>query len=673
MPSPGQTLTPGAQWDAEQVRFVLQAAEATRVEVSLFDDFDSALASSSHALQPGPGGLWEAVIAGLSPGQLYGYRVDGPWDPARGLRFNPAKLLIDPMAAAICGPLIWHDSLGDHDHQSGDTAPSHADSARFLPKSVVVDRSFDWQGDRPPAVPWTETLIYECHVKGMTRLHPAVPPEYRGRYLGLCHEATIEHFQSLGVTTVELLPVQHFVSEKHLAQLGLTNYFGYNPIGWIAPHSAYATSDRGDQVREFKTMVRTLHEAGLEVVLDVVFNHTAEGNEFGPSLSHRGLDNRGFYRLRGANRRHYENFSGCGNTVDFSQPLVVAGVLACLRYWVSEMHVDGFRFDLAAILGRQDDSGFSSSASFFEQIEEDPVLSQVKLIAEPWDVGPGGYQLGRFPAPWREWNDRYRDAMRSFWRGDSGLIGEVVQRLAGSPDIFQEPDLGRSRSLNFITSHDGFTLLDLVSYEHRHNRANGEENRDGHQHNLSRNWGVEGPTDSVEIVEIRLQMMRNFLATLLLTQAPPRLSHGDELARTQMGNNNPSCQDSPLTWVHWETLPYQRELLEFVRQISAIRKELDLGKCQAGSWLSAHADDLGPAARSMARSAPFAWLRAHPRCHTLTVFNADDRGHLCELPGIDSSRPWRLLVNTARPGQRNLRGQAVRVPARSLLLLQLDG
>ena len=663
--------TPGALWKDGEVCFVLRSEAADWVEVCLYDSPDSAQESSTVPLESPSPGIWKAVVPDLHPGQLYGYRVHGPWDPAQGSRFNPSRLLIDPLAAAISGSMIWHESVGEFNHHDLNGIPGPGDSAPFVPRSVVIDPAFDWQEDRHPAIPWSQTLIYECHVRGMTRLHPQVPTALQGTYLGLCHDAIIEHLQDLGVTAVELMPVQHFISEHHLHQLGLTNYFGYNPIGWIAPHAAYATGERGEQVLEFKQMVRTLHRAGLEVLLDVVFNHTAEGNEHGATLSHRGVDNQLFYRLRSADPRHYENFSGCGNTVHFGHPAVVEMVVACLRYWVAEMHVDGFRFDLAPVVGREE-GGFDPTAAFFEVVRQDPILSQVKLIAEPWDVGPGGYQLGRFPAPWREWNDRYRDATRAFWRGDRGLVSEMIQRLDGSQDILAKKVDTRSSSINFVTSHDGFTLRDLVSYEHRHNWDNGEENRDGHQHNLSCNWGTEGPTPSEEINKIRLQAMRNFVATLALSRGVPMLSHGDEMGRTQGGNNNAYCQDNPLTWIPWEIEPYQQEFLEFVQQLSSLRRDLGLGDAHQGSWLSADARKLTPVEQTRRRNLPFGWLRTHADCQTLTIFNADDRGHLFELPHSPARGSWHLLINTARPGKRTLRGHAVRVPARSVLLLKLE-
>jgi glycogen operon protein len=657
----GETLpieVPGARWRPEATSFALHSHAADSVYVSVFDRQDSSRESRLVALEPRGGALWQADVEDVSPGQLYGFRVHGRWDPQHGEYCHPGRLLVDPLAAAVSGSPTWHESLG---------SLHPADTAPWVPKSVVVDPSFDWRDDQQPETPWSDAVIYECHVRGMTQLHPRIPPHLRGSYLGLCHEEVVNHLLDLGVTSVELLPVQQFLSEPHLHQLGLRNYFGYNPIAWLAPHADYASGDRGQQVREFKTMVRTLHAAGLEVLLDVVFNHTAEGNENGPTLCHRGVDNRSYYRLTGGGR-HYENYSGCGNTIDFGQRLVVDTVIAALHYWVTEMHVDGFRFDLAPILGREED-GFSAKAAFFSAVERDPILSRVKLIAEPWDVGPDGYQLGRFPTPWREWNDRYRDAARAFWRGDRGLASELRQRLAGSSDLLTREDQEGSASLNYITSHDGFTLHDLVSYEHRHNWDNGEHNRDGHQHNLSRNWGCEGPTESIEINRLRRQTMRNFMASLAVSAGVPMLSHGDELARTQRGNNNAYCQDGPLTWVAWETEPWQDELRRFVRQAFAARRELGLGGSASGRWLDVNANEIGANRWGAVGHLPFAWLRRHATCHSLTVFNAGPEIHLFVLPEVSSGEPWQLLLDSSRSAGRRLRGHAVRVPARSLLLL----
>ena len=641
----------GAHWNGSEVHFVLNSASAEAVEVCLFDTIEATQEAARVPLEQRQPGIWELRLADILPGQLYGYRVHGPWEPQRGLRFNPAKLLLDPMAAAICGSVTWHPALNDFDHQQGYSVPSSIDNASFVPRSLVVDPAFDWRGDHPPGTPWEETLIYECHVRGISQLHPEVPEPLRGTYLGLCHPAVIEHLLALGVTAVELLPVQHFISEEHLLRLGLSNYFGYNPIGWLAPHAAFASGDRGQQVQEFKTMVATLHAAGLEVLLDVVFNHTAEGNQQGPTLSLRGIDNSTFYRLYSQDRRYYENFSGCGNTVHFGHAPVVDMTLDCLRYWASEMHVDGFRFDLATVLGREQ-SGFNPTASFFEQVASDPILRRLKLIAEPWDVGPQGYRLGQFPGGWHEWNDRFRDGIRGFWNGHGVSSGELLRRLDGSRDIFPPERRATTASINMVTSHDGFTLRDLVSYEQTHNWDNGEHNRDGHQHNLSRNWGAEGPSDSVEVHRNRELMMRNFLATVAFSMGVPMLSHGDEVGRTQHGNNNAYCQDNELTWLPWQLAEGQLELLEFVRRVFALRRDLQLGRNPEGCWIAPHGGALNAVDLDRNRASPFAWLRHHADCDSLTVFNGDSRPHLFELPESTAGRSWRLTLNTAAPESR---------------------
>ena len=669
---PPRLTRAGAHWNGSEVHFVLSSDGADQVELCLFDTPDCAQEAARIPLKGSQQGLWEVRLDGLQPGQLYGYRLHGPWEPQRGLRFNPAKLLLDPMAAAICGSVTWHPALSDFDHQQGDHSPSSLDSASFLPRSVVVDPTFDWQDDRLPKTPWEETVIYECHVRGLTRLHPEVPEHLRGTYLGLCQPAILEHLLSLGVTAVELLPVQHFISEERLHRLGLSNYFGYNPIGWFAPHSAYASGDRGQQVHEFKTMVATLHSAGLEVLLDVVFNHTAEGNQHGPSLSLKGVDNDVFYRLYSQDRRYYENFSGCGNTLHFGHDRVVELTLDCLRYWVAEMHVDGFRFDLAPVLGREQ-AGFDAAAAFFERVATDPIVRDVKLIAEPWDVGPQGYRLGQFPSGWHEWNDRFRDGVRRFWQGTDGSNHELIQRCDGSRDLFPADRRGTSASINLVTSHDGFTLLDLVSYDSPHNWDNGEHNRDGHQHNLSRNWGVEGPTDSTEVNSMRQLIMRNLLATLAFSRGVPMLSHGDELARTQRGNNNAYCQDSELTWMPWGIEGARADLLQFTRRLFSWRQELELGHDLEGNWIAAHGGSLTAADLGRRSPLPFGWLRQHRDRDSLTLFNGDSRTHLFELPENRSAKPWSLVLNTAAPEtRRRLKGRALRVPARSILLLLSD-
>ncbi|HEU5051287.1 MAG TPA: glycogen debranching protein GlgX [Gemmatimonadales bacterium] len=563
---PGPRAVPGATFSADGTRFVLPAPEATAVELCLFDGETGA--ERRVALEREGDGRWIAHLPDIAPGSRYGYRVHGPWVPSEGLRFNPAKLLVDPWARAIDGPLLWSDLLLGHLGHRADPE----DSAPAVPKAVIVDGRYDWGGDAPPRTPWDRTVIYECHVRGMTMRHPRVPSALRGTFLGLASEPVIEHLLALGVTAVELLPVHHSAIDRHLAHLGLTNYWGYNTIGYFAPDSRFATGHAGEQVTEFKVMVRALHAAGLEVLLDVVYNHTAEGDATGPTLAFRGIDNRGYYRLAPDDRGRYLDFTGVGNTLDAARPAGLALVLESLRYWVTEMHVDGFRFDLATSLGRVAPD-FDAAAPFFDAVRRDPVLGAVKLIAEPWDLGPDGYRLGWFPAGWAEWNDRFRDAARRFWTGRADQPGEVARRIGGSADIFTPAGRGPEASVNYVTCHDGFTLRDLVSYEHRHNELNGEDNRDGHHDNLSRNWGVEGPTDDPEIRASRLRASRSLLATLAFSRGIPMLAHGDELGRTQLGNNNAYCHDNPLTWVDWRLGPDEKALYEFTCALFRIRKE----------------------------------------------------------------------------------------------------
>jgi glycogen operon protein len=519
----------GANWTGRGTNFVVFSAHADRVELCLFDASGREEVARLD-LPSRTGNLWHGFLPARfgGPGLQYGYRVHGPYDPARGLRFNPSKLLIDPCAQSLRGPFEWHSAL--HGAVRGrDDLPSPADSAPHVPRAEVVDGSFDWAKVRSPNVPWRDTIVYEVHVKGFTQRHPAVPPSLRGKFLGLAEPVVIEHLKRLGVTTIELMPVQAFVSEQFLAERGLSNYWGYNSLAWFAPEPSYAVEDA---VTEFKTMVRALHEAGLEVILDVVFNHTAEGNEHGPTLSLRGFDNPVYYRLPTDNRSHYKNYSGCGNTINFDEPAVRAMVIDCLRYWATDMRVDGFRFDLAPILGR-DANGFSRAAPFFSALRADPQLAYLKMIAEPWDVGAGGYQLGSFPVGWAEWNDRYRDTVRAFWRGDRPLVGEFVERFAGSSDLFRARGRKPTASVNYVAAHDGFTLHDTVSYSDRHNEANREGNRDGHVHNLSANYGIEGPTDDPVILATRARQARNLLATVFLSQGVPMLMAGqrDQLDR----------------------------------------------------------------------------------------------------------------------------------------------
>ncbi|MBB6611829.1 glycogen debranching protein GlgX [Pontibacter sp. Tf4] len=569
---PGQPYPLGATWDGEGVNFALFAENATGVELCLFNDVTSEEESMKITMVERTHQIWHTYLPGIEPGQLYGYRVHGPYDPAKGHRFNSNKLLLDPYAKAISGAVEWHDSLfgykvGD---QAEDLSFSESDSAPFLPKSVVIDPNFDWQGDKAPKIPYHKTIIYEAHVKGLTYLHPEIPEEIRGTYAALAHPVIIKYLQDLGITAIELMPVHHFIKDRHLVEKGLTNYWGYNTIGFFAPDGRYSSSGQlGEQVREFKEMVRALHKAGIEVILDVVYNHTAEGNHLGPTLCFRGVDNTAYYRLT-EDPRYYMDYTGTGNTLNVMLPSVLRLIMDSLRYWILEMHVDGFRFDLAATLARELHE-VDRLGSFFDIIHQDPVISQVKLIAEPWDVGEGGYQVGNFPPGWTEWNGKYRDCIRDYWRGADSMLAEFAERFTGSSDLYQDDYRRPTASINFVTAHDGFTLNDLVSYNEKHNEANGENNQDGESHNRSWNCGVEGPTDDKAIVELRQRQKRNFLTTLFLSQGVPMLVAGDEISRTQQGNNNAYCQDNEVSWLHWEQA--DKELLEFTRQLIKLRKE----------------------------------------------------------------------------------------------------
>jgi glycogen operon protein len=575
LPPIGSPAPLGATWDGQGTNFAVFSRHATRVELCLFAHPKDATESGRLELQR-TGDVWHGYLPDVRPGQAFGYRMHGPYSPDQGHRFNPSKLLLDPYARAISGTMEWSDLLSGYPLRSADPnrdlTPDPQDSAGAMPKSLVIDTAFDWGDDAPPRTAWDRTVIYEAHVKGMTKLHPDVPEHLRGTYLGLATPPIIGHLKRLGVTAIELLPVHHIAAERRLSEQGLTNYWGYNSIGFFAPDSRYARSGGmpGSQVTEFKTMVKQFHQEGIEVLLDVVYNHTGEGSHLGPTLSFRGIDNATYYWPHPENPRLYTDYTGCGNTVDLRKTQTLELVLDSLRYWVGDMHVDGFRFDIAPVLGRGDD-GFSSGSEFFSQLRQDPVLAGVKLIAEPWDLGPDGYQVGRFPADWSEWNGKYRDTVRHFWRGDPGQVGSLASRLAGSSDLYDASQRAPQASINFVTCHDGFTLQDLVSYERKYNEANGEENRDGSNHNLSRNWGVEGPTDVARTVHLRDRVKRSFLATLALSQGVPMISHGDELGRTQRGNNNAYCQDSPLSWIDWRLSQENQELLKFARKVFAIR------------------------------------------------------------------------------------------------------
>jgi isoamylase len=642
----------------------------------------------------------------VRPGQAYGYRVHGRQAPAEGHRFNPAKLLLDPYAKAISGTVKWSDALAGYPVRSSDPdrdlAIDARDSAGGMPKCIVIESAFTWGDDQLPRTPWNRTVIYECHVKGMTMLHPEVPESLRGTYLGLGTDPVIEYLRSLGVTAVELLPVHHCATERRLAEQGLTNYWGYSSIGYFAPDIRYATSAGaaavGQQVAEFKTMVKRLHAAGLEVILDVVYNHTAEGNHLGPTLSFRGIDNAAYYWLDPENSRFYADFTGCGNTLDLRRSRTMQLVMDSLRYWVSEMHVDGFRFDLAPVLARGD-KGFDPLGEFFEVVRQDPIVSQTKLIAEPWDLGPNGYQVGRFPIGWAEWNGKYRDTIRRFWRSDPGIVGDLASRLTGSSDLYETSGRTPLASVNFVTCHDGFTLQDLVSYETKHNMANGEENRDGTDHNLSRNWGVEGPAEAAHIVRMRERIKRNFLATLAFSQGVPMLSHGDELGRSQAGNNNAYCQDSTLTWIDWRLTPLQSELLQFTRDVFAIRaanpvlrrrsffrheatadgsaKDLtwlrpDGKEMTAEEWNDGANHVLGMLIRGEATDEIDERGRRMTGDAILLLLNGGSRSKAFVLPDLGRAGSWTETLNTAHAAPRQVREGKVNLVAHSLMLLRYD-
>ncbi|PYV89963.1 MAG: glycogen debranching enzyme GlgX [Acidobacteria bacterium] len=571
---PGNPYPLGATWDGAGVNFAIFSEHATKVELCLFDSPEAQHESARITLPEQTDLVWHGYLPDILPGQLYGCRVHGPYEPSLGHRFNPNKVVLDPYAKAIGRSIQWRNEMygyriGDSD---GDLSMDDRDNAAYAPLAALVNTAFAWGNDRHPRIPWHKTVIYEVHVKGFTKLHPRVPRKMRATYSGFSSEPAIAHLKELGVTAVELMPVHHHAYDRHLVGRGLTNYWGYNTLAFFAPEIRYAmASAPAGSVSEFKTMVRNLHAAGLEVILDVVYNHTAEGNHLGPTLSLRGIDNASYYRLVPDNRRCYIDYTGCGNTLNMVHPRVLQLIMDSLRYWVLEMHVDGFRFDLASTLARELHE-VDKLGAFFDIIHQDPVLSQVKLIAEPWDLGEGGYQVGNFPVGWTEWNGKYRDAIRRFWKGDGGVVSELATRLGGSSDLYGSSGRRPYASVNFVTCHDGFTLHDLVSYNHKHNEANGENSADGENNNLSWNCGAEGPTNDKRINALREKQKRNFLATLMLSQGVPMLCGGDELGRTQLGNNNAYCQDNEISWFHWDLTPVQNDLLEFTRYLVRLRK-----------------------------------------------------------------------------------------------------
>ena len=564
-PWPGKAYPLGATYDGSGTNFALFSEAAESVELCLFDADGT---ETRITLPEVDGFVWHGFLPNIEPGQRYGYRIHGPYDPGAGVRCNPNKLLLDPYAKAIDGTFDWNQSLfsynfGDPDSRNDD------DSAASMPKCVVINPYFDWGVDRPPGHEYADSVIYEAHIKGLTETHPDIPEQIRGTYAAVAHPAIIDHLVALGITAIELMPVHHFANDSTLVDKGLSNYWGYNTIGFLAPDSKYSSNPNpGGQVQEFKTMVRTLHEAGIEVILDVVYNHTAEGNHLGPTLSMRGIDNAAYYRLVDDDKRYYMDYTGTGNSLNVGHPHSLQLIMDSLRYWVTEMHVDGFRFDLASTLAREF-YDVDKLSTFFELVQQDPTVSQVKLIAEPWDVGPGGYQVGGFPPQWTEWNGKYRDTVRDYWRGEPATLDEFASRLTGSADLYENTARRPVASINFITAHDGFTLRDLVSYNEKHNEANGEDNNDGESHNRSWNCGAEGPTDDAEVNALRARQQRNFLTTLLLSQGVPMIAHGDELGRTQQGNNNVYCQDNELSWVDWSAA--DTDLMEFTRTVSQLR------------------------------------------------------------------------------------------------------
>ena len=571
---PGQPYPLGATWDGEGVNFALFSANAERVTLCLFDA-KGKRETAQIPLRERTGGVWHGYLPQARPGWLYGYRVQGAYRPDEGYRFNPHKLLLDPYAYSVVGTMNWSEAQFGYrfGHRHDDLSFNTRNSAPGMPKCQVIDPAFSWGTDRPPRTPWHDTLIYELHVRGFTYLHPEIPPELRGTYAGLATPPVLDYLKALGVTAVELLPVHYFVDERYLLDKGLRNYWGYSPLGYFAPNPRYAATQH--PVNEFKSMVKALHSVGIEVLLDVVYNHTGEGNRLGPTLSFRGLDNSTYYRLVTGHELYYMDYTGCGNTLNTAQPQVLQLVMDSLRYWVQEMHVDGFRFDLAAALARDREGNIDHAGAFMSAVHQDPVLSQVKLIAEPWDLGEEGYQVGNFPENWSEWNGKYRDVVRDYWRGEGGLIGDLAYRLAGSADLYEQNNRRPNASINFITAHDGFTLYDLVSYNERHNQANLENNQDGESHNRSWNCGAEGETKDPAVLALRLRQRRNLLATLLLSQGVPMLLAGDEVGRTQRGNNNSYCQDNEISWLNWNIagLRENQELLAYTQRLVRIRQQ----------------------------------------------------------------------------------------------------
>lgn len=700
---PGRPYPLGATWDGKGVNFAVFSEHAEKVELCLFDGPGDAHEAHRLPVEQRTDFVWHCYVPGAGPGQLYGFRAHGPYEPFHGLRFNPHKIVLDPYAKSIGRDLKWSDTMfGYHvGHADQDLSFDDRDNADCAPLAAVIDPRFRWGSDRPLCTPWHKTVIYELHVRGMTMLHPDVPEPLRGTYEGLASRPVIDHLKKLGVTAVELMPVHHRVDDRHLVEQGLKNYWGYNTLSYFAPDSRYsAAQSPQESILEFKRMVRSLHRAGIEVILDVVYNHTGEGNRFGPTLSLRGLDNSHYYRLVNSDRRFYMDYTGCGNTLNMVCPRVLQLIMDSLRYWVTEMHVDGFRFDLAAALARELHA-VDKLGAFFDIMHQDPILSQVKLIAEPWDLGEGGYHVGNFPVGWTEWNGRYRDSVRSFWRGDGHAVSEFATRLTGSSDLYEHNGRRPYASINFVTSHDGFVLEDLVSYNHKHNDANRHGNQDGDNHNISWNCGIEGPTDDPEILRLRDRQKRNFIATLMLSQGVPMLRAGDELSHTQHGNNNAYCQDNQISWLRWDLSPEQESFLEFVGKVIRLwrgnpvfqRRQFFQGREIRGAgvkdihWLTPNGEEMSDSD----------WHDSQARCLGMRLEGAmrgevDDRGQpvvgqtvlmmmnaLPEavpfaVPEIVRDSAWRVVLDTSRrrlPRRRFKAGDAYALQPRSMAVLQL--
>ena len=697
---PGKPYPLGASYDGTGTHFSLFSEAASRVELCLFDDHGS---QTCVDLPEVTGFCWHGYLPGIEPGQRYGFRVHGPWAPEQGLRCNLAKLLLDPYAKAMEGEVSWKEAVFPYRFREPEGAPNQDDSAPWVPKSVVINPFFDWGFDQPPRTPLNETVIYEVHVKGFTARHPHIPPEVQGKYAGLAHPAAIEYLKRLGITAVELLPVHQFIHDAHLVERGLRNYWGYNSIGYLAPHNEYSSrGQRGQQVQEFKQMVKTLHEAGIEVILDVVYNHTAEGNHLGPMLSFKGIDNAAYYRLVGDDPHYYMDYTGTGNSLNMRHPHVLQLIMDSLRYWVLEMHVDGFRFDLAATLARELHDVDRLSA-FFDLIQQDPVVSQVKIIAEPWDVGEGGYQVGNFPPLWSEWNGKYRDCVRDYWRGEDRTLGEFANRFTGSSDLYESTGRRPFASINFFTAHDGFTLHDLVSYNEKHNEANGEDNKDGESHNRSWNCGAEGPTDNPHILALRARQKRNLLATLFLSQGVPMLLGGDEMGRTQKGNNNAYCQDNDISWYDWGAVDdglfdFTARLIELRRKHPVFRRRRwfqgkaihgtgvhDIGwftpegkEMEEEHWGEGFANSLAVFLNGEAIPSPNARGERVVDDSFYLLFNAHHESITFKLPEAKWGPKWRKVFAThelkfAEEEQSFAAGEGVSVEARSLMLLLRGG